>query len=221
MLPRVHYLPLLVLQILAFGLPAFGQTESSPDTLTKDKLHKLDFHLEKIRRSYENGRFLGGGTLLVVGTAIGVGGGAAIALSGDSIKDTASRNTVLGVTIGTGLLLDGLGLVSLLLKTDFENLPEKYQKMSQDEADSARAKLIFGETTLRSLADSARVGRLASAGVLGLSGVAMVAISFSDKEATRSSGLYGGLTYLGLGVLNCFLESIPELESRAYRERAE
>src|SRR5690606_16509702 len=82
------------------------------------KRKQLDFHLENIRVDAYRNRTVGGGILLGLGVASGIGG----ALVKES--DVSTAFWVLGGIFGV------TGALVLLLPTDYELLPEKYQAMA-------------------------------------------------------------------------------------------
>lgn len=202
----------LVLSLIGTVVPAFAADKGDDESLVR-----LDTHLDRIRQEYRLGRELGGGTLVGLGVLFGAGGTVLAQTQLTGAANTDARNTVTGVSLGVGALYAGLGALVLVLKGDFETLPEKYLGMAGGSDEEKHRKVITGEVSLQSLSDKARFSRLLSAGTLGVFGGALLVSQTSSSSSTQSSSLYTGLTYLGLAVLEFVLESSPERENNAFR----
>jgi hypothetical protein len=215
--------PFLIL-VLAVG-PAFSQAVSP-----EEQLARLDTHLEKIRKENEFSRLLGGWSLVGVGTLVGVGG-TVLAQSvsfpaTDGAYQTSFRNGLTAVSWLYGGVLLVPGTLVLVLKSDHETMPERYNAAPSGSEDEKRQKVAVGEVTLRGLADKAKFERYLTAGLLGLAGGAALASRLASPGGTSGYGpslagtsdptVYTAVFYLGAAALKAFLPSTSENENEAY-----
>ena len=219
--------PRLVLALII--LLATGPVFSQPVT-TDEELVRLDTHLEKIRKENEFGRLLGGGSLVGMGALVGLGGTVLaqslsfpVADDPNSSYQTSLRNTVTAVSLLYGGTLLIPGVLVLVLKSDYETMPERYAAAPAGTDDEKRQKVAMGEVTLRGLADKGKFERYLAAGLLGLAGGATLASKVASPgnssfamAGTPDPTLYTAVFYLGAAALKAFLPSTPENENEAY-----
>jgi hypothetical protein len=217
-----------VLVAILAAVPAFSQA------VTVDvQLARLDTHLEKIRKETEFGRLVGGGSLVGMGALVGLGGTVLAQSVSFSVADdpnssayqTSLRNGVTAVAWIYGGALIIPGALVLLLKTDYETMPERYAAAPSGTDEEKRQKVAIGEVTLRGLADKGKFERYLTAGLLGLAGGAALASKIASPGSSYYPGtsaggtdpaLYAGILYLGAAALKAFLPSTSENENEAY-----
>lgn len=220
---------------LALGTPATAQ-----DSAPEDQLVRLETHLEKIRKEYEFNRVMGGGSLVATGTLIGIGGTLLAQSMSFTVYDvsqsyaqayeTQMRYTLMAASWLYGSVFIVPGVLTLVLKSDYETLPERFQGAPATSAQERRDKVTRGEVILQSLSDKARSDRWLSAGLSALSGASMVYLGYQQSVSygsysplgsgqnsfLQSPSFVSGMMFLGAALIRMAIPSTPENENRAY-----
>lgn len=178
-----------------------------------EKLTRLDNHLGNIARDAETSRVVSGAVLIGSGVLFAGGGLYVYTIPTDSFVFTEDvRNIIGGVCIGTGVVFGVIGGLALI-PSDFETVPQRFSAMPQTTEDEMKAKVAAGETDLQSLADKAQFNQFMEAGSYITVGIAAL-LYLPDYE---NLNIYEAVLDAGLGVVELFVQSVPERENQAYK----
>lgn len=221
--------------VLALGTPASAQ-----DSAPEDQLVRLETHLEKIRKEYEFNRVMGGGSLIATGALTGIGGTLLAQSMSFTVYDaseryaeayeTQMRNTMMAASWLYGSVFIVPGVLTLVFKSDYETLPERFQASSAATVQERKDKVTRGEVVLQSLSDKARGDRWLSAGLAALSGASMVYLAYQQSVSygsyspmgsgqnafLQSPSFVSGVLFFGAALIRMAIPSTPENENRAY-----
>ena len=162
-----------------------------------------------------------------MGGLIGVGGTLAGQLAIE--EDYEARRLITGVSLGTGAIFGGCGVLALLLKSDFEKNSELLRMLPEETEQQISRKIITGEANVQSLSDKARSSRLMGAGLYGVTGIAQLVYYFTFADSLQSEYalstsylgsmfLYDGILWCGFSLVYLLIETPAEREAISYRE---
>ncbi|MBN1799537.1 MAG: hypothetical protein JW822_13260 [Spirochaetales bacterium] len=189
----------------------------------REQLDRLTAHLALIQEDARMDRTIGGSVLIGAGVILGVGGVIITETTDDLLGD--ERFMYDAIFAGSGTLLVTAGVLMLVLPSDYELLPQRFQDLPEDSPENMRKKINTGEVYLETLAHNAERDRYLNGGILIASGLAQLVFYFfvptedvNDFYYVHDMFLYEGILNCGMGLLHLFIKSAPEHEYQSYRE---